>query len=485
MQIKTIVFDFGEGFGRIRPFSRFLFEGTSVSDLFSEIPDKKSKKSHAPLADRMRPKTLDDFFGQRALLKEGSSLRKMLEEDKVPSLIFWGPPGSGKTTLARIVAHHTKKQFYSVSAVAAGIGDVKKIMQEARFLRETKQQGCILFIDEIHRFNKAQQDYLLPFVEEGTVTFLGATTENPSFEVIHALLSRCQVFVLEALTQEDIERILDRALTRKEGLGEQNLTIEQEARQRIAFLAQGDARYALNLLEMSASLVPQGAVFDTQVVEKASRKKSLLYDRAGEEHFNIISALHKSMRGSDVQAALYWLGRMLEAGEDPIYVARRVVRFASEDIGVADPQALVLSMSAMQACHLLGMPECSLALAQAVVYCATAPKSNSLYVAYGKVRKEIELSGNPPVPLHIRNAPTDLMKDLGYGKDYRYPHDEKEKFVACDYLPDKLVGKTFYQPGEYGFEREIKKRLEYWQNLKRNLRENAHDDPSRENPKSS
>ncbi|MHC4661968.1 MAG: replication-associated recombination protein A [Planctomycetota bacterium] len=442
-------------------------------DLFpdTELPEEmrvpeKGGGPETPLADRMRPRTLEEFVGQEKLVAEGTALREMMASDRIPSMIFWGPPGSGKTTLARIIANMTGKRFVTLSAVSSGVKQVRKVVEIAGFDRRSGR-GTILFVDEVHRFNKAQQDAFLPHVENGTITLVGATTENPSFEVIPPLLSRCRVYVLESLSVEDLDKIVRSALEDSErGLGGRGLSLDEEAPKTIAELASGDARYALNLLEVAAGLLKDGEKITKDFVLKAAQKKALLYDKGAEEHFNIISALHKSMRGSDVQASLYWLGRMLEGGEDPLYIARRLVRFASEDIGNADPQALVLAVAAKEACAFIGMPECDNALAQLVIYLATAPKSNTVYTAYGSVKKEIRDGSNPPVPLHIRNAPTGLMKGLGYGKDYKYPHEYGEGYVAEEYLPEELRGMVFYRPSKFGFEKEIKKRMEYWKKLK-------------------
>jgi putative ATPase len=428
---------------------------------------KELFKGEAPLADRMRPRTLDEFVGQDHLLGHGKVLRQAIESDHLPSMILWGPPGSGKTTLAMIIASTTGAQFLAFSAVLSGVKEIKEVVQEAEEEWKYDKRRTILFVDEIHRFNKAQQDAFLPHVEKGTIILIGATTENPSFEVISPLLSRSKVFTLNPLTEEEVEAILGRALTEKErGLGKYQTAIEPEVIKGICQMANGDARAALNTLEMlvlTTSPDPGGIrQIKKEDLKEVLQKKAYLYDKSGEEHYNLISALHKSLRGSDPDAALYWLGRMLEAGEDPLYIARRMIRFASEDVGMADPQALQVAVAAQEAFHFVGLPEGNLALAQAAVYLATAPKSNALYTAYQRVQKDVRETENMPVPLHIRNAPTKLMEDLGYGKDYKYPHDYPGHFVEEEYLPENLRGRTYYHPTEQGFEREINKRLEYW-----------------------
>jgi putative ATPase len=439
-------------------------------DLFSQGNAGDAKDS-APLAERMRPQNIPEYIGQRHLLGEGCLLRRAIEEDKLFSMIFWGPPGSGKTTLARILANETKSKFVSFSAVLSGVKEIRAVIDEARELWEGKKTKMILFVDEIHRFNKAQQDAFLPHVESGLITLIGATTENPSFEVIAPLLSRTRVLVLKPFSEEDLMTMVECALKDKQkGFGQFSIQIDQDTLRYIVRLADGDARSALNNLEAIVSMV-QNLPADKRVItlefaQEALLKKMLLYDKDGEEHYNLISALHKSLRGSDPDAALYWLGRMIAAGEDPLYIARRMVRFASEDIGNADPQALIIAVAAQQAFHFIGLPEGELALAQAAVYLATAPKSNSLYVGYGKVKEIINTKGYLPVPLHIRNAPTKLMKDLDYGKDYKYAHDYANAYVPQEYLPDEIRGQIFYQPREVGFEKTIIERLNYWRQKK-------------------
>jgi putative ATPase len=405
-----------------------------------------------PLADRMRPQTLDDVMGQGHLLDPGKPLRTAIERDQVPSMILWGPPGVGKTTLARIIARMTKSTFVPFSAVLAGIKEIKEIMAAAERARRTGRR-TIVFVDEIHRFNKAQQDAFLPHVEHGNITLIGATTENPSFEVISALLSRTRVFVLKALSDDDVMMLLRRAVTHEK------LNVDEETLKAIATLANGDARTALNILDLAVQGTPPGQPITKVTVEEASQK-TLLYDKTGEEHYNIISALHKSLRNSDADAALYWLGRMLEAGEDPLYIVRRLVRFASEDIGLADPRALRIALDAKDAFNFIGLPEGKLALAQCVIYLAAAPKSNSVYTAYDAVVSDVENTRNDPVPLHIRNAPTRLMKGLGYGKGYQYAHDLEDKVADMDCLPDSLKGRKYFNPQEIGQEAEIKHRLD-------------------------
>ncbi|MDQ6709372.1 MAG: replication-associated recombination protein A [Candidatus Dormibacteraeota bacterium] len=417
-----------------------------------------------PLAARMRPQSLDEFVGQEHLVGQDHELRRAIEEDRVGSMILWGPPGSGKTTLARLIARVTSSHFVPLSAVSAGVADLRRHTEEARLRRAQGGKRTILFIDEIHRFNKGQQDAVLPFVEEGVITMIGATTENPSFEVNAALLSRTRVFVLQALDDDNIGAILDRALIEPgRGLGDRAIDLDPQARAALIRVANGDARVALNGLEAAASLARpvKGRRHVTEsIVEEAVQRKNLNYDRAGEEHYNIISALHKSLRDSDPDASLYWLARMLEAGEDPLYVVRRLIRFASEDIGMADPQALSQTVAAQQAAHFIGMPEANLALAQAVVYLATAPKSNALYAAYGQVREDVARTRADPVPLHLRNAPTPLMRKIGYGKGYRYAHDYDEAQVDQQHLPDAIKDRTYYHPSDRGYEKTVKERLD-------------------------
>jgi len=424
----------------------------------------------------MRPQILEEFAGQEHLLGQGKILRQIIDSDQLPSMILWGPPGSGKTTLAMIIAKTTGAQFSAFSAVLSGVKEIREVIEEAKEEWKYRQRRTILFVDEIHRFNKAQQDAFLPHVEKGTVILIGATTENPSFEVISPLLSRTKVFTLHPLKEEEIEGILKRALIDKEkGLGKYPAEIESDVIKRICRIANGDARVGLNTLEMvvlTTSPDAKGVRYvRSKDLEEALQKKAFLYDKSGEEHYNLISALHKSLRGSDPDAALYWLGRMLEAGEDPLYLARRMIRFASEDVGMADPQALQMAVSAMEAFHFIGLPEGNLALAQAAVYLATAPKSNALYTAYQGVEKDVRELENMPVPLHIRNAPTSLMRNLGYGTGYQYPHDYPDHFIEEDYLPENLRGRIYYRPSEEGFEREIKKRLEYWRKKRNNKKE--------------
>jgi putative ATPase len=415
----------------------------------------------------MRPRTLEEFLGQKHLLGEAKPLVRLIEQDNVPSMILWGPPGSGKTTLGMLIADATAARFVAFSAVLAGVKEVRAVVEEAKF-HATRGRKTILFVDEIHRFNKAQQDAFLPHVESGVLTLIGATTENPSFEVNAALLSRCRVFTLEALLDADILTLVDRAISDEErGLGGRRLHVGDEARKTLVAVANGDARIALNLLETAAGATPSGEITGEVVRDVAQSGKMLLFDKGGEEHYNLISALHKALRGSDADAALYWLARMLEAGADPLYVARRLVRFASEDVGNADPGALALAMAARDAVHFIGMPEGKLALAQAVTYLATAPKSNAVTLAYGAAAKEALETRSDPVPLHIRNAPTRLMQDLGYGRDYQYDHDSPDAYSGQSFFPPALEGHRYYHPVERGFEREIRRRLEYWARLKR------------------
>ena len=415
--------------------------------------------SDEPLAARMRPDNLENFAGQEHLIAPGKILRRIIDSDKIPSMIFWGPPGVGKTTLASIIAKKTKAEFINFSAVTSGIKEIREVMRQAEANKNFGER-TILFVDEIHRFNKAQQDAFLPFVEKGSIILIGATTENPSFEINSALLSRCKVFVLKSLSVEDITKLLQRALN---VLGK-NFYADDDILKAIAIFSNGDARAALSLIEMAANnsqANSEGKIIITQeILEQCTSRKSLLYDKNGEEHYNLISALHKSMRNSDPDAAVYWLARMLEAGEDPLYIARRIIRFASEDIGLAEPSALSMAVAAYQACHFLGMPECSVHLTQAVVHMSISPKSNALYNAYNSARGDAMKNLAEPVPLHIRNAPTKLMRDLEYGKGYQYAHDYDEKITTMECLPENLIGREYYQPTEQGSEIHYKKRLE-------------------------
>ena len=426
---------------------------------------------YEPLAYRMRPKNLSEFVGQEHLIGNGKILKKMIESDNVSSMIFWGPPGVGKTTLARIIAHETKSDFINFSAVTSGIKEIKKVMEDAD---NNKNLGIktILFVDEIHRFNKAQQDAFLPFVEKGAIVLIGATTENPSFEINNALLSRCRTFVLKELSVENILTLLKRAITDERGFGKSKVEISEDDLKFIATFASGDARSALTTLDMiitNSDIDKDGVIHVTREnIEECLTKKTLLYDKDGEEHYNIISALHKSMRNSDPDAAVYWLARMLEAGEEPLYIARRIVRFASEDIGLADTNALNVAINVYQACHFIGMPECNVHLAEAVIYMSIAPKSNACDVAYMNACRDALNTIAEPVPLQIRNAPTKLMQNLNYGKGYKYAHDYEDKLTTMDCLPPSLIGKTYYQPTTQGNEIKFKQRLEQIKEWKKN-----------------
>ncbi len=440
----------------------------------SLFPEEASPAAAAPLAERMRPRTFDEFVGQEDLLSAGRPLREAIERDVLQSIILWGPPGTGKTTLARIIADTTRARFVSFSAVLAGIKEIREVMAEAERLKRATGRRTIVFIDEIHRFNKAQQDAFLPRVEAGDIVLIGATTENPSFEVNAALLSRSKVFVLRGLTTPEVQAILARALEDTEqGLGASGVTVSPEALETIALFANGDARAALNLLDLAVSASGGTKHLDRERVEQTMQRRALRYDKSGEEHYNIISALHKSMRNSDPDAAVYWLARMLEAGEDPMYIARRLVRFASEDIGNADPQALTVAVAAKEAVHFIGMPEGNTALAQAAIYLATAPKSNAVYQAYSRASADAEKDVAEPVPLHLRNAPTTLMKALDYGKGYQYAHDDADAVADMSCLPPALEGRRYYEPPERGFEKEIKRRLDGWAEIKRRRRTNG------------
>ena len=444
-------------------------------DLF-ETPGEGEGKTAAPLADRMRPTTLDEFVGQERILGPGTVLRRAIEKGEVGSVIFWGPPGTGKTTLAHIIAQATGSHFVFFSAVLSGVKEIREVVRQAELQRDVHGRATILFVDEIHRFNKAQQDAFLPHVESGLIRLIGATTENPSFEVISPLLSRCRVYTLEPLSEEHLKAILKRALQdEQQGLKGLKPRVDAKAVNFLAEMSSGDARVALSALEFAVMTARAGRDGRRRVTlttaEEALQKKALVYDKAGEEHYNIISALHKSLRGSDPDAALYWLARMLAAGEDPLYIARRMVRFASEDVGNADPQALSVALAAKEAYHFLGTPEGELALAQAAVYLATAPKSNAAYRALSSVQREVRETGALPVPLHIRNAPTRLMKELEYGKGYRYDHEHPDHYAGQEFLPEKLRGRRYYHPTAFGFEKEITRRLEWWRKKKARIRE--------------
>ncbi|MBO4736825.1 MAG: replication-associated recombination protein A [Bacilli bacterium] len=419
-------------------------------------------ENNEPLAERLRPTSIDEIVGQDHLLGKGKILRNLIEGDKIPSMIFWGPPGVGKTTIAKVIANMTKADFITFSAVTSGIKEIKTVMEEAEKNRLFGGK-TIVFVDEIHRFNKAQQDAFLPFVEKGSIILVGATTENPSFEINNALLSRCKVFVLNPLTVDDIAALLKKAISDKRGFGGMKIKASKQVLETIATFSNGDARGALSTLEMvvlNGDRQDDTITVSKEIVEQVTSKKSFLYDKKGEEHYNLISALHKSMRNSDPDAAVYWLARMLEAGEDPLYIARRVVRFASEDVGLADPRALDVAVAAYQACHFIGVPECNVSLTEAVVYMAMSPKSNAMEVAYNKAAEDARKMIDEPVPLVIRNAPTKLMKELGYGDGYIYAHDTKEKMASMQCLPDSLVGKEYFTPGTQGLEAKYKARLE-------------------------
>lgn len=447
-------------------------KGKVIEEMMEQLSLFDDREQSAPLASRLRPEGLEDYVGQKHLIGEGKILRRLIEKDQVSSMIFWGPPGVGKTTLARIIANKTRAEFVEFSAVTSGIKEVKEVMNQAE---QNRRMGIrtLLFTDEIHRFNKAQQDAFLPFVEKGSIVLVGATTENPSFEINSALLSRCKVFILKALEEEDLTELLHHALRSPKGFGNLDILIEETQIKAIARFANGDARTALNTLEMAVlngKMNEEGVLcVDSELLAQCMNRRSLLYDKNGEEHYNLISALHKSMRNSDPDAAVYWMQRMLDGGEEPLYIARRLIRFASEDVGMADSGALPLAVSVYQACHFLGMPECDVHLTHAVVYLSMAPKSNALYRACEACKTDVRELPAEPVPLQICNAPTGLMKELHYGEGYIYAHDTEEKLSRMECLPDALAGKRYYHPTEQGNERQVKKRLEEileWKNRK-------------------
>jgi len=438
-------------------------KGCRRLDLFTDNPENFRD---APLAERMRPHTLDEVVGQQHLLGEGKALRRLIETDQVASVIFWGPPGTGKTTLAQVISATTRCRFEFFSAVLQGVKEVREIVRQAQQERAYHGRRTLLFVDEIHRFNKAQQDAFLPYVERGDIILIGATTENPSFEINSALLSRSRVFVLEPLSDSDIRILLERALVDPRGLQQTGVGASDEALVFLAQMAHGDARVALNTLEVAAATC-QGERIELPDMQEALQKKPLLYDKGDEEHYNVISAFIKSLRGSDPDGALYWLARMLEAGEDPLFIARRMVIFASEDVGNADPRGLQMALAVQQAVHFVGLPEARINLAQGVTYLATAPKSNASYMGINAAQAEVRKSGALPVPKHIRNAPTKLMKELGYHAGYQYAHDSREGYLSQEYLPERLQGQRYYQPVERGYEKMIRERMEYWQGLKR------------------
>jgi putative ATPase len=448
-----------------------------TGELFERPAGAAADTGGRPLADRMRPRTLDEVVGQDHLLGPGRVLRAALERGELHSMILWGPPGSGKTTLASLFAHVTGARFVAFSAVLSGVKEIRQVVADAEAARTRHGRPTVLFVDEIHRFNRAQQDAFLPHVERGTIVLVGATTENPSFEVNAALLSRCRVYVLRGLGEDDLVTIMRRALAdRARGLAAADPDVADDALSLIARLANGDARAALNILELAVTLAEplDGRRRVTEAgIREAAQRKTLLYDKGGEEHYNLISALHKSLRDSDPDAALYWLARMLDSGEDPLYVARRLVRFASEDVGNADPQALAVALAAKDAYHFLGSPEGELALAQAALYLALAPKSNAVYTAFGAARHDVAERPAEPVPLHIRNAPTGLMRDLGYGRGYQYAHDAPEARVEQEHLPDALRGREYYHPTDRGFEAELKRRLDDWRRWRAERRGSA------------
>jgi len=435
-----------------------------------ELFDSKHKsgdKPRPPLADRLRPENLEEFVGQAHILAPGKPLYESIKADRVSSIILWGPPGSGKTTLAKLVTFYSKSEFHPYSAVTSGIKQIKQVIEHASKRLKLQGRKTILFIDEIHRFNKAQQDAFLPHVEVGTIVLIGATTENPSFEVISALLSRCRVYTLDPLTHDEVRIIIERAVSDSErGIGDMQVVFDDNSLDHLAGLASGDARVALNLLEFAAETVPPDSsgkrMLTVEILNEAVQKKSLLYDKHGDQHFNLISALHKSLRASDADAALYWLYRMLIAGEDPLYIVRRMIRFAVEDVGLSDPRALQIALAAKDTYHFLGSPEGELALAQAAIYLALAPKSNAIYKAEKNTKRAVEDNPDYPAPLQIRNAPTGLMKELGYGKGYKYAHDYEDAFTYMECLPDELVGRRFYHPADRGLEAKIKEKLEWW-----------------------